>query len=61
MKEGTGSDFLLLRKMCNLVTREQPKNNVPKLTQAIIESILVKGKGVIEVRFFDGTKFVIKY
>ena len=34
---------------------------IPELVRNVLESILVKGKGEFEVRFLDGTEFVIKY
>ena len=60
-REGTELERLRVKQMRELVKQGPLKEIVPELVQNILESILVKGKGVFEVRFLDGTEFVIKY
>ena len=60
-KEGTELERLRVRQMRELIKQEPLNIIIPELVQNVLESILVRGKGEFEVRFLDGTEFVIKY
>lgn len=60
-KEGTELERLRVRQMRELIKQGPLNIIIPELVRNVLESILVKGKGEFEVRFLDGTEFVIKY
>ena len=60
-REGAELERLRVRQMRELIKQGPLTKIVPELVQNVLESILVKGKGEFEVRFLDGTEFVIKY
>ncbi len=49
------------KQMWELVAEGEIKDIVPELVMTVLDSIVVKGGGDLEVRFLDGTKYVIKY
>lgn len=60
-KSGTELERLRARQMRELVRQGPLTTIVPELVQTVLESILVKGNGVFEIRFLDGTEFEIKF
>ena len=60
-KEGTELERLRVRQMRELIKQGPLNIIIPELVRNVLECILVKGKGEFEVRFLDGTEFVIKY
>ncbi len=60
-REGTELARLRVRQMRELIKQGPLNTIVPELVQNVLESILVKGKGEFEVRFLDGTEFIIQY
>lgn len=58
-KEGTELEQIRVSQMRELVNQGPLTMIVPELVQTVLESILVKGKGEFEIRFLDGTEFVI--
>ena len=49
------------KQVWELVAEGEIKDIVPELVMTVLDSIVVKGGGDLEVRFLDGTKYVIKY
>ncbi len=58
---GTELQKFEAKQMWELVAEGEIKDIVPELVMTVLDSIVVKGGGDLEVRFLDGTKYVIKY
>lgn len=59
-KEGTELEQLRARQMRELAEQGPLTEIVPELVQTVLESITVKGDGVFEIRFLDGTGFQVQ-
>ena len=60
-KQGTELERLRARQMRELVSQGPISRIVPELVQSVLERILIRGNGLFEVAFLDGTKYEIQF
>ena len=60
-KQGTELERIRARQMRELVSEGPITRIVPELVQTELGSILIRGNGLFEVTFLDGTKYEVHF
>ena len=60
-KQGTELERIRARQMRELVSEGPITRIVPELVQTVLGSILIRGNGLFEVTFLDGTKYEVHF
>ena len=61
MEKGSPLEKIRASQMLELTAQGEMKKLIPEIVQTVLECIVVKGDGVFEVHFLDGTGFELRF